>query len=810
MDLEGECWIIWLESLLRAPASLSPPEVARFQWRPTDDPLPAADVELSLAGFLLKGGSFEETFIPAGPGQLSVLFGRNGTGKSLALSAVEQALQAFHRGALERDPGSVRPWCTILLQAEAQEDAARLFAQVLAHLGWGPDGSSKLPFAAREACQQALPAWNSGSARPADASGLTAARLADLPLAQLRETVIDAVTASMPDSPGARVIAEAIFSSPVLAVSPDWHVGLAFIPGKPDPALEQAAIEYLAVLEASDSDVVADGLHQAILPWIWQLAGERPSAPVPLAVANLAHAGEWSGERSPESGWPQLGQVLADGVLRSIPQPVSFAPGQTTLRPGDAAAEDAILLLLDHLLEPAQDTPQGDLAHPIARHIAHAVRLAELIEQEANRLVPRFVASAGAIKVRIAHPGEWHARRAMVTFTGGISGEVGIDSLPSGLRTWTLAAISFAAARLKAASWTGADAPMGDFSWQPGHADAIYGSGSWTAKRNAFRRSEPASLKPAIPAAPKVVYLLDEPEAHLHLTAQRDVTATATALADSSYGVLAATHSLQFLDARSALAKVLTLDASNGKVQPSSWTGLADLAQHAEALGIPPSALALACRGVLIVEGPHDKEVINRYGGIDLDKERIVIVPLQGIEGAAGIAELEFLHSLRIPIHVLPDHVKADAIRDITAGKARSGLTKEEQELRSLHEALAKLQNSRKQGRVQVNVLAFRHIDIIRAVPEQEISWALQQLRKPPFTGWDGLDERARAERRKSGQTFKKTFEQVTGAQVGDVIRCLIRGKRHGPRSPELYGLLSQLLAYDPDADPRPGITTTS
>jgi len=40
------------------------------------------------------------------------------------------------------------------------------------------------------------------------------------------------------------------------------------------------------------------------------------------------------------------------------------------------------------------------------------------------------------------------------------------------------------------------------------------------------------------------------------------------------------------------------------------------------------------------------------------------------------------------------------------------------------------------------------------------------------------------------------------------VLNRLTRGDRHGPRSPELHGLLSQLLAYDPDKNPSPGITS--
>jgi hypothetical protein len=505
VSLEEECWIVWLHALLREPATLSPAEMTDFGWKPPAGERPR-DAELSPTGFLLKGSRFEETFVPAGPGQLSVFFGRNGAGKSLAVSAVTETLGTMCTGgALVHDDSSVRPLCTLLLQAPAQESAPRLFAQVLAHLGWGPD--TDMPFTVQRSCQQAIPAWNSATARPSDAAGMTVAQLADLPLARLRDALADAVSGWMPGGPSAssRVLGEALASSAVVAVTADWRVGLAVLPGAGDETLAAAASAYLAAARAADQAVFADELQQTLYRWACHLAGEQPSGPIVMATANLAHAGQWYGENHPESGWRQLGEALAHEVLRSIPRPVPFAPGRTTLQAGDAAAEEALLTLAEHLLEPAKNAAPGDRSHAFAWYPEHATRLAALLEYEANQLVPRFVADAGAIKIRIAPPGEWHLRRAAATFTGGLDGEVAIDDLPSGLRTWSLAAISFALARLQAAAWTGTRADIDrTFRWEPGEHDAIYGSESgWTAKRNAFQNADPSSLTPHFPAAPE-------------------------------------------------------------------------------------------------------------------------------------------------------------------------------------------------------------------------------------------------------------------------------------------------------------------
>lgn len=52
----------------------------------------------------------------------------------------------------------------------------------------------------------------------------------------------------------------------------------------------------------------------------------------------------------------------------------------------------------------------------------------------------------------------------------------------------------------------------------------------------------------------------------------------------------------------------------------------------------------------------------------------------------------------------------------------------------------------------------------------------------------------------------RQTFKQVTGAEVGQVIRRLIAGNRHGPRPLDLHGILAAVISYTPGENAGPGI----
>ena len=74
-------------------------------------------------------------------------------------------------------------------------------------------------------------------------------------------------------------------------------------------------------------------------------------------------------------------------------------------------------------------------------------------------------------------------------------------------------------------------------------------------------------------------------------------------------------------------------------------------------------------------------------GAFDLDEHSIVTTVLQGHHPATNIAELEFIHTLRIPIVVMLDHVRRSVLEELLAG-GRGRLNAEEWTLSALHEAL--------------------------------------------------------------------------------------------------------------------------
>ncbi len=94
-----------------------------------------------------------------------------------------------------------------------------------------------------------------------------------------------------------------------------------------------------------------------------------------------------------------------------------------TPEPGDVTAERAIL----KLGEPQMGTSWGtndfpEPLHPFGFLPEHANRFAALLADEANRIVPRFVGEAGRLNIRIAPSEQWHARRAIATFSNGPGG----------------------------------------------------------------------------------------------------------------------------------------------------------------------------------------------------------------------------------------------------------------------------------------------------------------------------------------------------------------------------------------------------
>ena len=459
-----------------------------------------------------------------------------------------------------------------------------------------------------------------------------------------------------------------------------------------------------------------------------------------------------------------------------------------------------LLRLVSHLTgETVSDRIERQSSvHPFATHRSLADDLAEIIETEANRLLPRFVRDMGALEIKVAPQEQWHLRRAIVSFLPLRGGQVPLDLVPAGVRTWSILALRLAFESLLLASWQGQMLGM-VFSWD-GHSvfGQVEGEGASSLGVNArlaFRDYQAGQLGYTPHRPVPLVTFVDEPEVHLHMTAQRDAADVLARVAEEAQGVVAATHSLELLNQPSGRLEPVLLTSEDGRTTLHKSTRWSALAAQADALGISPSGLAQVCRGVLLVEGGNDRRVIQAFGGVDLDAQRILIGVLQGESNVLGLVEAELLWSLGIPVFAMLDHVRSNALRGALDGKP-SRLSREEATLKALHESL-------RRQRLAIGVVPFAPIDIVCAIPDQEITSALEARGKSGFTTWTDFNAAATRAWEEDRTKFKDYFNQRTGLSVEQVIDDVIRrnsAQGGAPDSPVHSSVLKEYLSRLVDA----------
>jgi hypothetical protein len=409
-------------------------------------------------------------------------------------------------------------------------------------------------------------------------------------------------------------------------------------------------------------------------------------------------------------------------------------------------------------------------------------RIAVLLGLTATSLLPTFVHETWSVQVQVLPPIAWQSRRVetkLLPRGGGAA--IPLATAPAGARAWGAATVRFATALLLDAVWKG-ESELGAFELHPDEAGARTGNLT-NARSTMLPYVAPDSLTPSSRTPSRVLFVLDEPEAHLHLSAQADAAAVTRRLASLGHGALVASHSLAFLEDSE---QTVTTTVRHGPERPmvDARIGLSVLTSSARQLGIPPSAAAMACRGVLVVEGKNDEFAIRQYSGVDLDRHFVTISQLDGHHGAASLAELEFLASLRVPIFVLLDHVRRTLLQRQLDGEALrpSG---EEATLQQLHALLTT------RGHAAWS-LPFGRVDIVCAVPEAEISRVLKRRGLAGFIGWKSIEEAA-DEAWKRDVKFKDVFRRLVGISVEEIFAEL----RKEPRpvsSPQLKALVSTML----------------
>lgn len=426
-------------------------------------------------------------------------------------------------------------------------------------------------------------------------------------------------------------------------------------------------------------------------------------------------------------------------------------------RPADWTSEPSVVNLPPgvrflSLTEPATNT---GLAEVPPRWDEALVAL----EQAANQLLPPF---AGAIRLRTA-PGELgyaipddqlppdpEAHRIPSVLVYGE--ELPAELLSSAARRWIGICLELAGAQLLAAVFPADVHLTGDYEYRPA----------------------PALLSPA-PFRGLVV--VDEPELHLHPVAQRQIVRWLSDRAQEGSTVVVATHAPSLLALPPGQATIVA-------VRSSAETGtelrridddlLGQLDGDLAGLGLTRIDWLQAVAGVILVEGKHDRLVLDAFFGPELAASRLQVLPLHGSDNAWALVESEFLGTIGVPQWLLLDNTHQGLA-------ARLPRTKEE-------EVLAQLLRNRP----DIRSAFYTEPDIICALPEDAVRRAYPKTR---FDGWNSLQRAWKGSRPENFKTFALRKMGIKSGATQFLERVLRERSDDERASPALTGAVKTILA---------------
>ena len=405
------------------------------------------------------------------------------------------------------------------------------------------------------------------------------------------------------------------------------------------------------------------------------------------------------------------------------------------------------------------------------RHSIHAT--AAVIAEEANRVAPSFLRDQGQIGVEVLPVSVWGSedRRIRVTFTGrGRRWPRDLRVVGAGTARWAAAAVLLACRRLEQGKQVVTDQDGTVISDRDDARDIVEAARAEPLSQAAVRLDS-ADDAPG-------VYVIDEPEAHLHPAAIASVRAWLEELARTATAVLAATHSPMLLDTDSHLTTRVLVQRGDGETELQALTGITDdrLAEAASELGITKGDLLLMTRLAVFVEGSHEVIVLAEWFGSELRDAGIRVFPAHGgdnfqelLTTKPGVVGSEIIDAMGIRIAVISD---------------RSPNRVEPAVKRLLREA--------KQAGREVTSVSLSEEDILYYLDEQ-----VCRNDAPGFPGWHAARDAARsAERRdRSARKWKKWVSETYRLELSleNIRRLAAECKRQGRIPAELTQKIKQL-----------------
>lgn len=246
-----------------------------------------------------------------------------------------------------------------------------------------------------------------------------------------------------------------------------------------------------------------------------------------------------------------------------------------------------------------------------------------------------------------------------------------------------------------------------------------------------------------------MIRCVDEPEAHLDAITQRKVASRLLSLQRTGNHVAIASHSAVFL----ALPDFTLVRAKAGKSRTQfSRATLKDAETRraiASEMGLGQGELLTGISSILIVEGAHDRIMLEAFGS--LHEHGMRILRMHGTDDSElfATASLDFVDEfLDVPIAILVDHARIKRVDRAILTNNLVGLNKEELKLVQL------ARSAKDAGR------AFKMFGLERADVAMYLSESVVKDHSRNFSTWTSVNDAYMSEDREQRRKFKTWLRQ--------------------------------------------------
>jgi energy-coupling factor transporter ATP-binding protein EcfA2 len=283
-----------------------------------------------------------------------------------------------------------------------------------------------------------------------------------------------------------------------------------------------------------------------------------------------------------------------------------------------------------------------------------------------------------------------------------------------------------------------------------------------------------------------MIRVFDEPEAHLHPSAQRRISSALTSTEWSrASDVVIATHSHYFVgnpEFQCVQVRRTTTGVTVSPLSPGEINVADDIAQE---MGLTRGELLVTRQAVLIIEGEHDRAVLNELFDDELRQAAVGLLALHGTSNAMALVDSDFWnHFTDIPVSAMFDNTV-----DLTRGWDE--LSREEQSLKKLLDAVTKTGRTIKHIPLPApDIVVYLDEDLIRKRSPRFRGW------KPVLAEWN----RTELQRKRYPKKFKKFVKDYGRASLDEtrVVREIAREMRRRSITvePDLIRAVNEIRAW--------------